>query len=353
MSAQRTIVVAYPALSAAVDAQAFNRAFPEFEVLHVPYEIPHQLQTERVRDPQGSLALEPILNPEQAAAFARAEILVTLDAPRDLSAIAPKLRWIQTVGSGIAQYGVSNLGEGGITLTNAAGIGAGAIAEWVLGRIISILKRFDVHAAQQRAHHWQPVYGELLTRKTVAVIGLGAIGCEVAWRCAALGMNVIGVRRTPCAPGEEPKGVSAVYAPEHLHAVAAKAKVVVAAVPQSPETEDAFNAAFFAAMPQGAVFMNVGRGTSVDEDALVAALRSGHLHAAALDVTRQEPLPAESPLWDVPNLHHSPHSSPSPEGYMDRLWALFLDNLEAYRNGRPLRNTVAAPVTLPPKPAAR
>jgi phosphoglycerate dehydrogenase-like enzyme len=178
----------------------------------------------------------------------------------------------------------------------------------------------------------------------VAVIGLGAIGCEIAWRCAGVGMKVIGVRRTPCRPGEEPKGVSAVYAPEQLSAVVGQATVVVNALPASPETDALFNESVFAAMAPGCVFMNVGRGSSVDEDALVAALRSGHLRAAALDVTRQEPLPPDSPLWDVPNLYLSPHSSPSPEGYMNRLWALFLENLEAYRAGRPLRNKVEPPV---------
>jgi phosphoglycerate dehydrogenase-like enzyme len=344
MKTERAILVAYPALSAAVDEQEFKSRFPECALLHVPYEIPHKLQTERVRDPKGSLTLEPQLSADQVAAFASAEVLVTLDAPRDLPAIAPHLRWIQTVGSGIAQYGVSNLGAGGITLTNAAGIGAGSIAEWVVGRIFAILKRFDVHAAQQRARHWEPAYGELITGKTVAVIGLGAIGCEVAWRCAALGMKVIGVRRTPCRPGEEPKGVSAVYLPEQLSTVVAQATVVVNALPASPETNDIFNESAFAAMAPSCVFMNVGRGTSVDEAALVAALRSGRLRAAALDVTRQEPLPPESPLWDVPNLYLSPHSSPSPEGYMNRLWALFLENLDAYRAGRPLKNKVEPPV---------
>jgi len=330
-----------------VDEHEFNTRFPDFELLRVAYEIPHKLQTDRVSDPKGSLHAEPRLTEEQLAAFARAEIVVTLDAPRDLPAIAPQLRWIQTVGSGIAQYGVSKLEQGGITLTNAAGIAAGPISEWVVGRIFAILKRFDVHAAQQRAHHWEPAYGELIAGKTVAVVGLGAIGCEIAWRCAALGMKVIGVRRTPCPPGEEPKGVSAVYAPHQLRDVVAQATIVVNALPASPETNDLFNDAVFAAMSPACVFMNVGRGTSVDETALVAALTSGRLRAAALDVVRNEPIAPDSPLWDVPNLYISPHSSPSPEGYMNRLWALFLDNLEAYRAGRPLRNKVEPPVIQP------
>jgi phosphoglycerate dehydrogenase-like enzyme len=137
MTTKRAIMMAYPGLSAAVDTQAFNARFADFELLHVPYEIPHKLQTDRVRDPQGSLASEPPLNSEQAAALARAEVLVTLDAPRDLPTVAPKLRWIQTVGSGSGQYGVSKLGQS-ITLTNAAGVAASAIAEWAVGRFFAI-----------------------------------------------------------------------------------------------------------------------------------------------------------------------------------------------------------------------
>ena len=121
---------------------------------------------------------------------------------------------------------------------------------------------------------------------------------------------------------------------------AAMADVVVTAVPAGGESDDLFDEAMFAAMRPGCTFINVGRGNAVDEDALMAALNSGHLRAAAIDVARQEPLPADSPLWDTPNLYISPHASISQEGYMGRIWALFLDNLEAFEAGWPLRNVV-------------
>jgi phosphoglycerate dehydrogenase-like enzyme len=340
-SSQRPVVlVAYPLVSNAVDERAFRERFPDLELLHVAYELPHEFQTKRIQDPHGFIDSEPGLSEEQAAAFARAEILVTLDAPRNLPAVAPRLRWIQAIGSGISQYGVCGLDRGGIMLTNGAGISSAPISEWVIGRIFSIFKRFDVHAEQQRAHHWEPAYGELIAGKTVVVVGLGAIGCEVAWRCAALGMRVIGIRRSPCQPGEEPRGVERVYPPDRLRDIVGEADVVVSAVPASADTTNLFDARMFAAMAPYSVFINVGRGVSVDEEALVGALRGGRLRAAALDVTRQEPLPPDSPLWDVPNLYLSPHSSPAPKAYMERVWALFLDNLEAYRSGRPLRNRV-------------
>ncbi|MBP1687659.1 MAG: putative oxidoreductase [Deltaproteobacteria bacterium] len=343
-----TVLVAYPLVSKAVDEREFSERFPDLELLHVAYELPHEFQTKRIHDPHGFIDSEPRLSKEQAAAFARAEILVTLDAPRDLPAVAPRLRWIQAIGSGISQFGVCGLDRGGIVLTNGAGISSAPISEWVIGRIFSIFKRFDVHGEQQRAHHWEPAYGELIAGKTVIVVGLGAIGCEVAWRCAALGMKVIGIRRTPCQPGEEPKGVERVYPPDRLPDIAGEADVVVSAVPASADTTNLFDASLFAVMAPSCVFINVGRGVSVDEEALAAALRGGRLRAAALDVTRQEPLPPDSPLWDVPNLYLSPHSSPAPNGYMERVWALFLENLEAYRSGRPLRNRVEPPTDAAP-----
>jgi phosphoglycerate dehydrogenase-like enzyme len=338
-----TVLICYPDLAEVVDEAEFHARFPNCKLKKLAYEISHKLQTDRVADPNGSLANEPPLSAEQAAAFAEAEIVVTLDAPRNLPAVAPNLRWIQTIGSGIAQFGVTGAARGGITLTNAAGIAASPISEWVVARIFQLIKRLDVHAEQQREHVWQPVYGTQIIGKTVVVVGLGAIGKEVAWRCGALGMKVIGVRRTPCAPGEEPEGVNEVATPDDLTTFVAGADVVVSAVPAGPDTHNLYGAAMFDAMGPNCIFLNVGRGTAVDEDALVAALRGGRLRAAALDVTRQEPLPADSPLWDVPNLHISPHSSPSPDGYMDRLWVLFLDNLAAYRAGQPLRNKVEPP----------
>ena len=334
------ILVAYPPVSAIVDTDDFARRFPEYDLAHTHYELAHEVRSQRALDPQGSLGGEPVLSAAQAAEFALAEILVTLDAPRDLRTHAPLLRWVQAIGSGTDQFGVSRLGDGDITLTNAAGIAAAPIAEWVIGRIFAIYKLFDRHAEQQRRNVWEPAYGSLIAGKVVAVIGLGAIGQEVAWRCSALGMIVLGVRRTPCAPGDEPRGVSEVHPTSALASIIGRADIVVSAVPAGGDTDDLFDADIFAAMRPSSVFINVGRGNAVDEQALQAALRSGHLRAAAIDVAKLEPLPPESPLWSTPNLAISPHSSTSQDGYMERVWRRFLDNLEAYRAGRSLSNVV-------------
>ena len=132
-----------------------------------------------------------------------------------------------------------------------------------------------------------------------------------------------------------------VVGPGQLRDLLPRSDAVVVCAPATPETRDLFGAREFAAMKRGAVFCNVARGSLVDEDALVDALHSGHLGAAVLDVTRQEPLPADSPLWDAPNLHLSPHSAASLDRYAENLFELFADNLDRYLRGEPLRNVVA------------
>ena len=334
--------IAFEYLADVIDTDALQRIAPGATLLTTPFSVPYGLQATRSAHPDAPevLAAEPPLTEEQQAAFAQANVLLTLDAPRDLPTIAPNLRWVQTVGSGIGQFRASKLDGSDIVVTNAAGVSAPSISEWVVGRIFSIYKRFDAHAEQQREHVWRGGHGDVIAGKRVVIVGLGAIGEEVAWRCGALGMEVVGVRRRPVGDAGLPRGVSAIEHPSRLHEVVASADVVVACVPGSSDTEDLFDAGFFAAMPEGSVFLNVGRGMSVDENALADTLRSGHLRAAAIDVAKQEPLPADDPLWDVPNLAISPHSSASLATYMQDIWSLFLANLEAFVAGRPLRNVV-------------
>src|SRR5262249_13854213 len=147
----------------------------------VPYELSHGEHTRRAREPHTPdlAAGEVVLAPELRETLAAAEVMLTLNAPLDLPALAPRLRWIQAIGSGVGQFVPSRLPDGGITLTNAAGIGAAPIAEWVLARILAVYKRLDDHAAQQRAHVWEESMGALLEGRTAVVVGLGAIGTAV------------------------------------------------------------------------------------------------------------------------------------------------------------------------------
>jgi phosphoglycerate dehydrogenase-like enzyme len=134
--------------------------------------------------------------------------------------------------------------------------------------------------------------------------------------------------------------VDEMFGPDSLHEMLTRSDTVVLAAAGTPETESLIGAAELAAMKPGSVFVNVARGTMVEEPALIAALESGHLRAAAIDVAREEPLPAESPLWTAPNLIFSPHSSPSQDRYFEMVFDLFLDNLACYVKGEPLRNVI-------------
>lgn len=342
MSGPLIVHVGFGPLAPLVDADRLTTvAGRPVEVRAVAYDLGHAEQTRREREPDAPdhAAREVPIGDALRAALADAEVMLTLNAPLDLPRLAPRLRWIQAMGSGVGQFVPSNLPAGGITLTNAPGVGAAPIAEWVIGRVLSVYKRFDEHAAQQRRHEWVEALGALLEGRTALVVGLGAIGTAVAVRFRAFGVHTIGVKRS-YTPGMTDAAVDELIGPADLGATLPRAHIVVVAAPGTAANEDLFDARAFAAMRRGSVFVNVARGTLVDEGALVDALRSGHLRAAAIDVARQEPLPPGSPLWDAPNLAISPHSSASADRYLERVVDLFADNLARYVDGRPLRNVV-------------
>jgi phosphoglycerate dehydrogenase-like enzyme len=246
---------------------------------------------------------------------------------------------VQAVGAGTGQLQSAGLAEHGIRLTTAAGANAVAIAEFALARVLQVWKRFREIDEAQAVRHWEPLYGEQLAGATLGLLGLGAINSAVAARARALGLRVLATRRS-ATPGATAPNVDALFPPSELHAMLARCDAVVAAVPETAETTGLFDAAAFAAMPPGSCFCNVGRGSLVDEAALIDALRRGHLRAAALDVAREEPLPPDDPLWDAPNLYVSPHSAAAPAALFANLHELFEDNLARYLAGEPLRNEV-------------
>ncbi|HEY6623273.1 MAG TPA: D-2-hydroxyacid dehydrogenase [Acidimicrobiales bacterium] len=335
------IHVAYPPVAAVFDHELVGALCPTTEVVTSAYEISHDQRTRRSHEPDNDELrdFEPPLGPQLRADLGRAEVLFTLDAPYDLGRLAPDLKWVQAVGSGVGQFASSGLDGTDIVLTNGAGVGSVPIAEWVLARMLSIAKRFDEHADQQRDHRWAPRYGSMLMGRTLVIVGLGAIGREVSRRARAFGVHVIGIRRRWVSGATSPDADELV-GPGQLHEALGRADFVVVSAPGSRENDGLFDAAAFAATRPGAVFINVARGSLVDEPALIAALESGHLRAAAIDVARHEPLPPEDPLWEAPNLSISPHSSTSMEGYMERTFDVFFDNLERYVHGRPLENVV-------------
>jgi phosphoglycerate dehydrogenase-like enzyme len=324
-----TVVVAYPWNADDALLAPLRERFPDVEIVAQPY-----LGRFNRYQPDA----EDELDDDTRAVWARAEATLALDVPAPLGEFAPNLRWVQAIGAGIDHLEEAGLSDH-VTITNAAGVAAAPIAEFAIARLLQVWKRLPEIDAQQQQHDWAPKFGRTVEGLTLGVIGLGAIGTAVAVRARAFDMTVIGTRRS-YKEGQQHDAVDELRGVDDLHDVLGRCDAVVVSAPGTADTENMFDAAAFAAMKPGALFCNVGRGSLVDEPALIKALEAGQVGAALLDVTREEPLPADDPLWSAPNVYLSPHCSAAQERYTDKLLELFADNLDRYTRGESLRNVV-------------
>lgn len=247
------------------------------------------------------------------------------------------LRWVHSASAGVDALLFPELVRSHVVVTNARGVFDEAIAEYVVGLILLFSKGLVGVLDAQRRGEWRHRETERLEQKRVLVAGIGPIGRAIARSCSSLGMQVRGVGRT-ARPRDGEFG--RVFAAEDLAEAAGWADYVVNALPATGATQHVFDAEVFGAMNRGARFINVGRGSTVDEPALVRALREGRIGGAALDVFEEEPLPAESPLWAMPNVVVSPHMAGDFAGWRESAVELFVRNLERYLTGRPLLNVV-------------
>jgi phosphoglycerate dehydrogenase-like enzyme len=261
-------------------------------------------------------------------------------APAEIAA-APKLRWLQTVGAGVEDVIVPELAERGIILTNNSGVHAPNIAEHLLAMMLAFARRLPFQIRGQIAHEWRDEIGRQgvfeLTEQTLLVVGLGDIGQALARRARALGMTVIGVRRRG---GDPPDGVDKIVGLPDLGDALPHAHHVAVCLPLTAHTRGLFVQDLFARMRPGAFIYNIGRGPIIDTDALVEALSSGHLGGAGLDVTDPEPLPSDSPLWDMESVIITSHTSGATPRYWDRAIAILESNVERFRAGSDLLNVV-------------
>ena len=250
-------------------------------------------------------------------------------------ALAPNLKWVQTTSSGVGQM-VKKLGAqaADLLVTTARGVHARPLAEFVFLALLTYVKRLDRLKSEQQAHRWERYCGDELAGKTLAVIGAGQVGGRIASIGKAFGMRVLAGVRDARQDRAAAMGLDAVYPPDRLHVMLAEADAVVLIAPHTPETENLIDARAFGAMKTGAAFVNIGRGQCVDETAMIAALRSGKIAFAALDVAAVEPLPAASPLWDMPNVLISPHSASTVGSENERITEIFCHNLRCYLDGR-------------------
>lgn len=280
---------------------------------------------------------------EAAAALEGAQALLGICSPELIEA-GVDLHWVQSYSAGVDRcVDTPALVERGMILTNAQRLYGPAIAEHVMGMMLMLARGLDVYHVRQLDGSWDRGLEDYadstweIAGRTLLVVGLGGIGTEIARRAHALGMDVIATRSSTRSG---PDFVSYVGLADELHALAAKADVIVNATPLTPATEALFDADFFGAAKQGAYFINIGRGRSVVTEDLMAALESGRLAGAGLDVTDPEPLPEGHPLWATPRVIITPHISARTLGSSERRWLLVRENLRRYVAGEPLLSVV-------------
>jgi len=264
----------------------------------------------------------------------------TRELLRDVLAVTPHLRWLHIMSAGINHLLSPELAATPALLTNGKGAFSSSLGEWVMGAILYFAKDFRRLIRVQGEGRWEPCDVTEVKGQTVGIVGYGDIGREVGTRAHAFGMHVLGLtRRGPATP---PPGdpAEAIFGPAERLDMIARCDYVVVTAPLTPETRGLMGAAEFAAMRPDAVLINIGRGPVVDEQALIAALSQGRIKGAALDVFHEEPLPEGHPLFRLENVLLSPHCADHTPTWLRDAMQLFLENLQRYRMGEPLRNVV-------------
>jgi phosphoglycerate dehydrogenase-like enzyme len=292
----------------------------------IPVDLPSDVQTAYYTDTDSCVAAIP-----------GAEILWInyLENFERVIEAGAALRWVTTQAAGVEHLPLHLLDRRGLVLTNGAGLGAIPISEYVVMALLAGLKGLpDMIRAKDRKE-WldKPPTLTVLHGRRALIYGYGGIGRAIGERLKPFGVVVTGVRRHP---GDEP----GVIAAENWEARLPETDLLILSVPVTPVTRALVGAAQLAALPKGAWVANIARGDLIDEPALVSALKSGHLGGAYLDATQPEPLPLESELWSLPNVILTPHTSWASYDFLNRAAAIFLDNLDRYRSGEPLRNVV-------------
>jgi phosphoglycerate dehydrogenase-like enzyme len=297
----------------------------------------------RVLDRASELA-DLLMAPDREALRAlapKAQAMFAFRAPashlEDSFGQATELKWIQSGSAGVDRVLFPALVASDVIVTNARGVFDDAIAEWVLGSMLAFVCGIVTSLEDQRGSTWNDDrHTERLAGKRLLVVGPGPIGRATARRASALGMEVaaVGTRARPDELFE------AIHGPEDLVNELPRADFVLDSLPLTARTRHLFDDAAFSRMKPEARFINVGRGPTVDEPALVDALRTGRIAGAALDVFEEEPLPVSSPLWTLPNVIVSPHICGDFEGWEETVIELFVDNLRRWIDGEPMRNLV-------------
>lgn len=301
-------------------AEALRRRWPQMKVVHLP---DYDRLSEELPD---------------------TDIFAGYSLRANQLAHARRLKWIHSTAAGVAQFSYPELRDSGIVVTNSRGILSATIAEHALGLMIALARNLSDAIRFQNLRRWaqqelwdKPQHLRELAGQTLLSVGFGSIGQELAKRARAFSMRILGVTRSGKS---ESTLAERIFPASRLEEALPVADYVVLAAPETPETKHLIGAKQFACMKRSAVFINVARGSLLDEVALVAALETGQIAGAALDVAATEPLPPESPLWTTKNLVITPHISAVSEALWPRQTALFLELLERWFAGKDLVNVV-------------
>ena len=323
-------------------------ALPDWAAGEIAAALGPDWRLAHVREPVSGRGDGGGAGPAALAAVRGAEIIMALGLPRELllAALQPPraLRWVHSGSAGVRSLLHPELVTGDVVLTNSAGVHAPPMAESVLAMVLHFGRGFDFAVRSQARREWgkqpfeyDPAAAREVQGATIGILGYGGVGSEVAWRARALAMHVLAVRRRTLPAAE---GVELLSGARALEELLERSDYLVISVPSTAETRGLLGAQQLARMRRGSVLINVARGEVVAEEALVQALRTGHLRGAGLDVFAHEPLPPESPLWSLENVLITPHVSGTTPHFWRREVDLIVANVGRYLAGEPLRNQV-------------
>lgn len=279
---------------------------------------------------------------EEAAAYA--SVLFnwsgSLQLFKRVFAMCPNLLWVHSRSVGLERTLFAELKESAVPLTNGAGVFSASLGEFTLGAILYFAKDFRRMIRNQMAGVWEAFDVSWASGQTVGIIGYGDIGRAIAERVRALGMTVLSVRRHASASQSADPLVAQTYTPDRRLEMISRCDYVVVAAPLTSETRGMIGAAELAAMKPTSVVINVGRGPVIHEEAMIAALSSGRIRGAALDVFDREPLLAGHPFYKLENVLLSPHCADHTPDWLDNAMKFFIEQFERFRKGEPLLNVV-------------
>jgi D-2-hydroxyacid dehydrogenase (NADP+) len=307
--------------------EIMNRVSPELKII----DASELLRAELKGIPGSREKLDGLLS--------TAEIVYGLRLPKDLLRRAPSLKWVQLMAAGVDRYLDDEFRRLPVLLTNVSGIHAIAISELVVGEMLMFAKQIPACFQLKQARQWTHLSPVRLRSKTVGIVGLGNIGLEVARLSKAFGLKVLATRRSATGVGKA-RYVDVLLAPEYLPRLLAESDFVVLSLPLIPGTQRLIGEKELRSMKPTSFLINISRGQIVDEKALVRALEEKWIAGAGLDVFETEPLPADSRIWDLPNVIFTPHIAGAMEDYALEATRIFAENLGRYLTGKKLLNLV-------------